>query len=112
MHAESHDEHATQTVAHVEHLSRHYGEGAHRVTALSDVSIGLRRGEFTAIMGPSGNVRECAWYTVFSPLALLVSFVGGLVLGTCHGWVAAQLLVGSQVGLMPPTLPWLALAVD
>ena len=55
MHANSHDEHATQTVAHVEHLGRHYGEGAHRVTALSDVSIGLRRGEFTAIMGPSGS---------------------------------------------------------
>ncbi len=34
----------------------------------------------------------------------------GLVLGTFYGWVAAQSLVGSQVGLMPPTLPWLVLA--
>ena len=34
----------------------------------------------------------------------------GLVLGTFYGWVAAQSLLGSQVGLMPPALPWLVLA--
>ena len=34
----------------------------------------------------------------------------GLVLGTFYGWVAAQSFVGSQVGLMQPTLPWLVLA--
>lgn len=34
----------------------------------------------------------------------------GLVLGTFYGWVAAQSLVGSQAGLMPPTLPWPILA--
>ncbi len=30
----------------------------------------------------------------------------GLLLGTFYGWLAAQSLVGSQVGLMPPTVPW------
>lgn len=30
----------------------------------------------------------------------------GLVLGTFYGWVAAQSLIGSQAGLMMPTLPW------
>ncbi|MBN9613575.1 MAG: ABC transporter permease, partial [Actinobacteria bacterium] len=30
----------------------------------------------------------------------------GLLLGTFYGWVAAQSLMGSQAGLMPPTLPW------
>ena len=38
----------------VEHLSKSYGTARQPVTALDDVSIGLRRGEFTAIMGPSG----------------------------------------------------------
>jgi putative ABC transport system ATP-binding protein len=32
-----------------------YGEGDQVVTALDDVSIGFRRGTFTAIMGPSGS---------------------------------------------------------
>ncbi|WP_200329882.1 ABC transporter permease [Leucobacter sp. L43] len=30
----------------------------------------------------------------------------GLVLGIGYGWVAAQSLLGSQVGLAPPTVPW------
>ncbi len=47
--------HMPHTVARVERLSRHYGKGQHRVTALDDISLGLRQGEFTAIMGPSGS---------------------------------------------------------
>lgn len=42
-------------VARVENLSKSYGTGAGAVNALSDVTIGLRHGEFTAIMGPSGS---------------------------------------------------------
>ena len=38
----------------VEHLTRHYGEGAARVVALDDVSFSVQKGEFVAIMGPSG----------------------------------------------------------
>lgn len=34
----------------------------------------------------------------------------GLLLGTFYGWLAAQSLVGSQVGLMGPTVPWPILA--
>ncbi|MFD5599322.1 FtsX-like permease family protein [Leucobacter sp. NPDC058333] len=30
----------------------------------------------------------------------------GLVLGIFYGWVAAQTLLGSQVGLTPPSIPW------
>lgn len=30
----------------------------------------------------------------------------GLLLGVFYGWVAAQSLMGSQAGMMPPTLPW------
>ncbi|MCU1534031.1 MAG: peptide transporter ATP-binding protein [Glaciihabitans sp.] len=42
-------------VARVAALTKSYGSGATAVSALSDVSIGLRQGEFTAIMGPSGS---------------------------------------------------------
>ncbi|MDI6022406.1 FtsX-like permease family protein [Leucobacter sp. UT-8R-CII-1-4] len=34
----------------------------------------------------------------------------GLLLGTFYGWLAAQSLVGSQVGLMAPVVPWPVLA--
>jgi putative ABC transport system ATP-binding protein len=42
-------------VARVSHLTKSYGSGSSLVTALDDVSIGIRQGEFTAIMGPSGS---------------------------------------------------------
>ncbi len=42
-------------VARVAHLTKAYGSGAGRVVALNDVSIGIRAGQFTAIMGPSGS---------------------------------------------------------
>jgi putative ABC transport system ATP-binding protein len=42
-------------VARVQNLTKSYGTGVGRVDALSDVSIGIRRGEFTGIMGPSGS---------------------------------------------------------
>jgi len=45
----------TQMVALTQGLSRYYGADAQRVTALDDISIGLRSGQFTAIMGPSGS---------------------------------------------------------
>ncbi|MFM9918314.1 ABC transporter ATP-binding protein [Lacisediminihabitans sp. H27-G8] len=42
-------------VARVSHLTKSYGSATNPVTALDDVSIGIRSGEFTAIMGPSGS---------------------------------------------------------
>ena len=42
-------------VARVSQLTKSYGSGSSLVTALDDVSIGIRQGEFTAIMGPSGS---------------------------------------------------------
>ena len=42
-------------VARVIHLSKHYGTDGAEVLALDDVSVGIRQGEFTAIMGPSGS---------------------------------------------------------
>ena len=45
----------TATVARAEQVSKHYGTGDAAVAALDGVSVGLRQGEFTAIMGPSGS---------------------------------------------------------
>jgi len=42
-------------VARVAELSKSYGTGGPRVTALDGVSLEFHRGEFTAIMGPSGS---------------------------------------------------------
>lgn len=42
-------------VARVSELTKAYGTGEGRVVALDEVSIGIRQGEFTAIMGPSGS---------------------------------------------------------
>ncbi len=42
-------------VARVSQLTKSYGTAGNSVTALDDVSIGIRQGEFTAIMGPSGS---------------------------------------------------------
>jgi putative ABC transport system ATP-binding protein len=45
------DEFAARAV----HATKTFGTGAATVKALDDVTIGLRAGEFTAIMGPSGS---------------------------------------------------------
>jgi putative ABC transport system ATP-binding protein len=42
-------------VARVSQLTKSYGSAGNSVTALDEVSIGIRQGEFTAIMGPSGS---------------------------------------------------------
>lgn len=39
----------------IEHLSKVYGKGENKVTALDDVSLTIEKGEFTAIIGASGS---------------------------------------------------------
>src|SRR5690606_31383404 len=41
--------------ARVQHLTKSFGAGEGAVRALDDVSVGIRAGQFTAIMGPSGS---------------------------------------------------------
>jgi putative ABC transport system ATP-binding protein len=47
-------EHAANAVR-LEHVSKVYGRGENAVAALDDVSLGLPRRSFTAVMGPSGS---------------------------------------------------------
>ena len=44
----------------VEHLSKVYGKGENEVVALNDVSFSVKKGEFVAIIRPSGS---CLLYT-------------------------------------------------
>ncbi len=46
---------ARAAAARAEHLTKVYGAGETRVTALDDVSVSFAAAEFTAIMGPSGS---------------------------------------------------------
>ncbi|MGH3392138.1 MAG: ATP-binding cassette domain-containing protein, partial [Actinomadura sp.] len=41
--------------AHVQEITKVYGTGDAKVTALDRVTAGIPRGRFTAIMGPSGS---------------------------------------------------------
>jgi len=38
----------------LEHISKHYGDGPHAVSAVADVSLQIRAGEFVSVMGQSG----------------------------------------------------------
>ena len=46
---------ANVPIARADAISKYYGKGDTRVTALDSVSVEFRTGEFTAIMGPSGS---------------------------------------------------------
>ena len=46
---------APRTAARTESVSKFYGTGDAAVAALDNVTVGLREGQFTAIMGPSGS---------------------------------------------------------
>jgi len=59
----------------LDRVSKVYGEGETRVTALDRVSVDFPRGEFTAIMGPSGSGKS----TLMHCVAGLDSFSSGSV---------------------------------
>lgn len=44
-----------ESILRTEHLSKYYGAGENQIRAVSDASIQIPRGEFTAIVGKSGS---------------------------------------------------------
>ena len=52
------------SAARAEHLSKVYGTGETRVTALDDVTVAFAASEFTAIMGPSGSGKSTLMHTM------------------------------------------------
>ncbi|UGQ15542.1 ABC transporter ATP-binding protein [Yinghuangia sp. ASG 101] len=70
--------------ARAERLTKEYGEGETRVTALDAVDIDIARGRLTAIMGPSGSGKS----TLMHCLAGLDTVTGGRV------WIAGKEITG------------------
>ncbi|MDF6042880.1 ABC transporter ATP-binding protein [Streptomyces sp. JH14] len=66
---------ATAVAARATDLSKIYGEGETKVTALDRVTVDFPQGEFTAIMGPSGSGKS----TLMHCVAGLDSFSSGSV---------------------------------
>jgi putative ABC transport system ATP-binding protein len=63
------------------HLTRTFGDGAHRRTALHDVSVGLFPGELALLMGPSGSGKS----TLLAVLSGLLPPDSGQVLAEDDG---------------------------
>lgn len=62
-------------IAELSHVTKIYGQKDTTVTALDDISVSFRAGEFTAIMGPSGSGKS----TLLHSLAGLDSITRGTV---------------------------------
>ncbi|MBF4577211.1 ABC transporter ATP-binding protein [Frondihabitans sp. VKM Ac-2883] len=66
---------ASEFIARTSGLTKSYGSDDNAVHALSDVTVGFRTGEFTAVMGPSGSGKS----TLMHILAGLDSATSGSV---------------------------------
>lgn len=62
-------------IAHLEHVTKVYGEKSTSVTALRDVTVDFYAGQFTSIMGPSGSGKS----TLLHALAGLDTITQGAV---------------------------------
>ena len=61
----------------VEGISKQFGSGESAVTAIADVTLGVKQGEFISIIGPSG----CGKSTLFNIIGgLITDYVGGVLI--------------------------------
>ncbi len=75
---------ATRVAARAVHATKIYGSAGTEVSALDDVTVDLRGGRFTAVMGPSGSGKSTLMHCV-AGLDMLTSgqvFLGPLELGS------------------------------
>jgi len=89
------------TTIAVRTLTKSYGSGSDRLTALDNVSFEVNTGEFLSIIGPSG----CGKTTLLKIIAGLLSYEGGEVI------VEGKVLTGATKGMAfifqnPALLPW------
>lgn len=68
----------------VEHLTKTYGTGENAVHALDDVSFSVPRGQFLAIIGPSGSGRIRSISAPPIPLSCLLSYPNGIKFARPH----------------------------
>ena len=81
-------------------LGKEFGAGAQQITALSDVSLQIRPGEFLCIVGPSG----CGKSTLLRILAGLERQSSGTIQVHAEGWAVDNAMVFQESGLFP----WMA----
>jgi NitT/TauT family transport system ATP-binding protein len=64
-----------EVLLHLEHVSRIFGRGEHSFTAVKDINLDIRSGEFVALLGPSG----CGKSTLLRMITGLINPSSGLV---------------------------------
>jgi spermidine/putrescine transport system ATP-binding protein len=78
---------ASDVMVHAGHVTKTFGQGAGKITALDDVSVDIRKNEFFTLLGPSG----CGKTTLLRLIAGFELPDGGQIL-----------LDGQEIGHLPP----------
>lgn len=95
------EESSDRPIVSVENVSRGFGKDGNTLTALSDVSLQIRKGEFVSLVGPSG----CGKSTLLRIIAGLTAPSAGLA--SVNGEEITRPSPGVSLMLQTPTLmPW------